>query len=457
MLEKELKKVTDEVYPFHMPGHKRQKEWTKGLLDFDITEIDGSDNLHSPNGVILRAQRRASSLCKSVSTIFLSGGSTAGILSAISAVCQKNSKIVIARNCHKSVYNACLINGLQTEFVYPAVKNSLGVFGEVLPSDIACAMDKSGAKTVVITSPTYEGIVSDIKTIAKTVHSRGGLLIVDSAHGAHLGFNGYFPPTARTLGADIVIESAHKTLPCLTGAALLHICSHRINYEDIRSQIEIFETSSPPYPIICSIDRFFEKQSKQDLFTPYVKRLENFYGEAKNLKNLSLFESSYSDKGKIVIMTENADISGFELKRILREKYEIELEMAMPGFALAMTSLADTDEGFDRLIFALKEIDKTLKEKKKSILLFQPKAETRRSMSFAQTADFEVLPIEKCVGRVSAEFVFAYPPGSPIIAPGEVLSREISDYLSYLLKNKAQIFSSKQNYPRFLAVLEEKD
>jgi len=129
----------------------------------------------------------------------------------------------------------------------------------------------------------------------------------------------------------------------------------------------------------------------------------------------------------------------------------------MPGFALAMTSLADTDEGFDRLIFALKEIDKTLKEKKKSLLLFQPKAETRRSMSFAQTADFEVLPIEKCVGRVSAEFVFAYPPGSPIIAPGEVLSREISDYLSYLLKNKAQIFSSKQNYPRFLAVLEEKD
>lgn len=455
MLEKDILKITEGVYPFHMPGHKRQKQWLEGLTDTDITEITGADNLHAPAGVIGEAQLRASKLFGTVATIFLSGGSTAGVLSSVSALCGFNNKIIIVRNCHKSVYNACLLNHLDVKYVYPAVKHALGVYGEVMPADIDNAMKESGAKVVVITSPTYEGVVSDIKTIAKTVHKNGGILIVDSAHGAHLGFSDYFPKSARALGADIVIESAHKTLPCLTGAALLHICSHRVSYLDVREQLAVFETSSPSYPIICSIDRALTKIKEADLFTPYIKRLEIFYSKAKALQNLSLFESADFDRGKLVICTDKTSISGFELKDILLSKYKIECEMAMPNFALAMSSIADTDEGFNRLFEALREIDKTLTPLKKRMVLLPPvPKKVYEAFCDKQT---EALKLGEVAGRVSAEFVFAYPPGSPIIAKGERISNEILTYLSDLSSLGAQILSSGGNFPSFIEVFKEND
>ncbi len=455
MLEKDILKVTEGVYPFHMPGHKRQKEWLEGLLDADITEITGADNLHAPTGIISEAQLRGSKLFGSVATIFLSGGSTAGVLSSISAVAGFGNKIIIARNCHKSVYNACLLNHLDVTYVYPCVKHRLGVYGEVMPADIDIAMKESGARVVVITSPTYEGTLSDIKTIAKTVHKNGGILIVDSAHGAHLGFNDYFPKSARALGADIVIESAHKTLPCLTSAALLHICSHRVSYLTLREQLAIFETSSPSYPIICSIDRALTKIREADLFTPYVKRLENFYGKAKVLQNLSLYESADFDRGKLVISTETASISGFELKDILLSKYKIECEMAMPSFALAMTSIADSDEGFERLISALFDIDKTLTPLNKRTVLLPPAP--KKVFEIYKSGETEFLKVKDSIGKISAEFVFAYPPGSPIIAKGERITKEILAYLDNLSLNGAQILSSGGNFPNCLEVFKEND
>lgn len=450
MLEKDISKITNGVYPFHMPGHKRQKEWLDGLIDTDITEITGTDNLHAPTGIIKDAQHRAARLFGTVATIFLSGGSTAGVLSSISALCGFESKIIVARNCHKSVYNACLLNHLEVSYVYPSTKHRLGVYGEVMPADIDKAMKESGAKVVVITSPTYEGIVSDIKTIAKTVHKNGGILIVDSAHGAHLGFNDYFPKSARELGADIVIESAHKTLPCLTSAALLHICSHRVSFAAIRSALGVYETSSPSYPVICSIDRALTKINETDLFTPYVKRLEDFYCKAKGFKNLYLFESAEFDKGKIVISTENADINGFELKDILLERYKIETEMAMPNFALAMTSIADSDEGFERLISALSDIDKTLSISKTTSFLSAPTP--KKVFEIYKNGETELSKVKDSAGKISAEFIFAYPPGSPIIAKGEQITKEILTYLDNLSSNGAQILSSNGNYPHYIEI-----
>ena len=453
MLQKNIKKITEGVYPFHMPGHKRNPLWLEGLLDADITEISGADDLHAPSGIIAEAQNSAASLFGAISTIFLTGGSTCGILAAISAVTKKNDSIIIARNCHKAVYNACLVNGLDVSYIYPAKKVRLGVFGEVSPLEVDTAMKSSGAKVVVITSPTYEGIVSDIKSISATVHKNGGILIVDSAHGAHLGLSDYFPKSARKLGADIVIESAHKTLPCLTGAALLHICSHRINYSNIREKLGIFETSSPSYPILCSIDRAVREIKRSDLFTPYIANLERLY--SKRFKVLSLFESGDFDRSKIVISLENADITGFELKKLLLERYKIELEMALPSYALAMTSLADTTEGFDRLIFALEEIDNSLVKKAKTPLLFPPAPEKVFGLDYEGEDEF--IKTEKAVGKVSAEFIYAYPPGSPIIAVGERFSEDVLAYLNQLYSSGAQILSSKGNYPDFVTVFKEND
>lgn len=455
MLEKSIKKVIDGVYPFHMPGHKRQKEWINGLLDADITEIYGADDLHAPSGIIKDAQLQATKLFGSVSTIFLTGGSTCGILSAISAVCKNDNNIAIARNCHKAVYNACLINNLSVSYICPAFKHRLGAYGEVLPADVDLVMKQSGAKAVVVTSPTYEGIVSDIKSIAKVVHKNGGILIVDSAHGAHLGFSDYFPKSARVLGADIVIESAHKTLPCLTGAALLHICSHRVNYADIQDSLAVFETSSPPYPIICSIDRAVSRISQEDLFTPYVKRLEAFYEKAKALKNLCLFQSGEFDKGKLVFSCEKANISGFELKNLLREKYDIEIEMAMPGYAVALTSIADTDEGFERLSCAIFDIDSTLLPQNKNPV-FAPWV-PKKVFELSHKANISLSKTNASQGKVSAEYIFAYPPGCPIIAKGERIDKESLEYLEFLCASGAQVLSSLGSYPEYIAIFEEKD
>lgn len=450
MLYNKIKKVTEGVYPFHMPGHKRQSEWLEGLYDTDITEITGADDLHAPSGIIKDAQLQASSLFGTVSTIFLTGGSTVGVLSAISALCGLGDEILIARNCHKSVYNACLINQLKVSYIYPNILHRIGAFGEVSPLSVDTAMKESGAKVVVITSPTYEGVVSDIKTISKTVHKNGGVLVVDSAHGAHLGFNDYFPKSARELGADIVIESAHKTLPCLTGAAFLHICSHRVSYLALQEKLGIFETSSPPYPIMCSTCRVVTAIKENDLFTPYVKRLEEFYETARALQNLCIFETADFDKGKIVISTEKANISGFELKKILLENYKIETEMAMPAYTLAMTSLADTDEGFKRLIGALLDIDKTLMSAKKGFVSAPPKAKKVKEL-YGNESEF--VKRAEAIGKVSAEFIFAYPPGSPIIAPGEEITPEILEYLDCLSSAGAQVLSSSGNYPSFVSII----
>lgn len=455
MLEKDLKKVIDGVYPFHMPGHKRQKEWLEGLYDLDITEISGADDLHAPSGVIYEAQRRVSRQLGTVSTIFLTGGSTCGILAAISAICDRGDNILIARNCHRSVYNACLTGGLDPEFVYPVLKPRLGCFGEIRAADVAEALEKRPAKAVVITSPTYEGILSDVSGIAKVVHKNKALLIVDSAHGAHLGLSDYFPKSARSQGADIVIESAHKTMPCLTGAALLHVCSHRVSYSRLQEALGIYETSSPPYPILCSIDRGYKAAADPELFRAYAKRLDCFYEKTKTLSHLSLFESGDFDRGKLVIFCGNSNISGFELKKRLREKYAIETEMAFPFYTLAMTSAADTDEGFERLFAALKSIDSGLSHRENGALLMPPKA--KRAVAMDESRETVILPGSAWQDNISAEFVYAYPPGSPIIAPGEVFSRDIGDYISYLSAAGAQIYSSKGNYPEKLAFFAEKD
>lgn len=455
MLEKDIRKVTEGVYPFHMPGHKRQKEWLEGLLDLDITEICGADNLHAPTGIIDESQKGAAKFFGVKETLFLTGGSTVGILSAIAAACEYDDKIMIARNCHKSVYNACIINRLKVSFVYSQTDCALGCAGGVFPRDVSEEMDRSGAKIVVITSPTYEGIVSDIEAIAKEVHTRDGILIVDAAHGAHLGFNDYFPKSARSLGADIVIESAHKTLPCLTGAALLHICTERVDASAVKRAVGIYLTSSPPYPIICSIDRFVHKASETDLFSSYKARLEAFYCVCSVLTKLKVIRTD--DRSKIVISTRGTSINGFELKEILLRDYKIELEMALPEYALAMTSVADTDKGLGRLATALADIDGKISACEKKPFHLPPKPKIRGCFTENPPIAAEPVPLESSAGRISLDFIFAYPPGCPIVAPGEEITPEILEYIKGIINMNGQILSDGEFFPEAVRVYEEKD
>ena len=246
-----------DFYGMHMPGHKRNEKMMENDLPYkiDITEIDGFDDLHHADGIIREAQERAARLYGADETHFLVNGSTVGILSAIMGVTDKGDQILVARNCHKSVYHAIYLNELEPVYVYPEYDEKTGLNGEVKADEIALLLEKNpNIKAVMIVSPTYDGVVSDVKKIAEVAHAHEIPLIVDEAHGAHFGFDPYFPKNANENGADIVIHSVHKTLPSLTQTALLHINGTFVNREKVRMYLHMLQSSSPSYVLMASID-----------------------------------------------------------------------------------------------------------------------------------------------------------------------------------------------------------
>lgn len=214
---------SSDIYPFHMPGHKRQRLGEFCPEEIDITEIDGFDNLHHAGGILKEGQERLASLFGSDESFYLINGSTTGILAAICGCMKKGGRILVGRNCHKSVYHAACLMEARAAYLYPE-PTDFGIQGSILPEEAERKLSEyPDVQAVVITSPTYDGVVSDIEAIAKIVHAHGIPLIVDAAHGAHFGFSDGFPQKAIALGADLSVESLHKTLPCYTQTAVLHM------------------------------------------------------------------------------------------------------------------------------------------------------------------------------------------------------------------------------------------
>ncbi|MCL2819928.1 MAG: aminotransferase class V-fold PLP-dependent enzyme [Oscillospiraceae bacterium] len=375
MLYDKLKEYNKSgIYPMHMPGHKRNGEFMPAGLpyDIDITEIQGFDDLHNQQGVLLEASKLAAELYGSREAFLLVNGTTVGILAAIGAHTKQGDKILAVSNCHWSTTNAAKLFGLEIVMLDCTVDSKTGVPCSVSPPAIEAALDKNpDIKMVVITSPTYEGVVCDIESIAGITHHNGAILLVDAAHGAHLGFSDFLPQSSITAGADIVVLSIHKTLPALTQCSLLHVCSQRIDVNAIKEMLYILQTSSPSYVLMASIDYCLRliKSDSIKLFREYKQNLEQFYSDARNVKNLSLLYSLYGgkenqnrdfytlDPGKIVIITKGTAINSAGLTDILRNRFKIEIERVYDDYIIALTSICDTKEGFKRLAAALCEID----------------------------------------------------------------------------------------------------
>lgn len=309
-----------DVYPFHMPGHKRNPLPFPEVYGIDITEIDGFDNLHHAEGILKEAQQRAADLYGSAHCYYLVNGSTCGILASICAAVKKRGRILVARNSHKAVYHALFLSELTAEYLYPAV-TECGIQGQITPRQVEDALKKDPeTSAVVITSPTYEGVISDIEGIAKVAHVHGIPLIVDSAHGAHLGFGGEFPQNAVRLGADAVIESLHKTLPSFTQTALLHLNSDLISKSRIEKYLGIYETSSPSYILMAGMEVCIRtvKEHGAELFDNYRHELNKFYKNCEDLKRLHVMtgkdlskEEAFAwDDSKIVIFVRDSSKSG---------------------------------------------------------------------------------------------------------------------------------------------------
>ena len=482
LLERLTEYAGSDAYPFHMPGHKR-REITDGIpggfpdpYGIDITEIDGFDNLHHAEGILKDAMDEAAAIYGADRSWYLVNGSTCGILSAVFAATENGGKILTARNCHKAVYHAICLNRLETEYLYPEEITEFGINGGIRAEDVRKALEKDAMhcagnsgdvrgkitkiQAVLITSPTYEGVVSDIRAIADVAHEYGIPLIVDEAHGAHLEYADQchsFPKSALEYGADIVIQSLHKTLPCFTQTAILHVKGKLVDQDRISRYLSMFQTSSPSYLFMAGMERcirYMDGDGRNGMIR-YEKRLERFMERMEGLQVLEVLDREICgkyrtvagwDPSKIVVSTMRAeDFHGEELAETLRRKYHLEMEMTAPEYVIAMTSLMDTEEGFERLGTALLEIDGALRrrmepeqQKEKGESKEKERCETpeateskvshpvrRMLICEAMDADTERTAFQDTVGKVSAEFVYLYPPGIPIIAPGEVFTDAI--------------------------------
>ena len=461
-----------DYYGFHMPGHKRNPKMPGGKIPYqlDITEIDGFDDLHHAAGILKEAQDRAAAVYYADETHFLINGSTTGILSAIHGVTHKGDTILVARNCHKSVYHAIYMNELKPVYLYPDYQSEVQLNTEVSAEDVRKILsENSRIRAVVIVSPTYDGVVSDVEAIACAVHEKGLPLIVDEAHGAHFGFHPYFPNRANIQGADLVINSLHKTMPSLTQTALLHINGDLVDREKIRRYLHMLQSSSPSYILMASIDSCIHLMEEQGeaLFVSYVERLEQVRAGLQKLRCLKLIETEHYDRSKILISVAGTDMTSHELTGILREQYHLEMEMTAGRYVLAMTSVGDTREGMERLVQALMEIDDkiylrlTTDDKSANINMLhnsQEKgiSETRlpedeivhtcaEALEIFDSSQTMSLPWQQAVGYISAEYAYLYPPGCPLLVPGERVSQEAADMLQWYREQEFDIEGLKKD------------
>ena len=461
-----------DMYPFHMPGHKRRTGPEESFMNsctdsftnpfaVDITEIEGFDNLHHPEGILKDSMKWAADVYGADQTYYLINGSTGGILAAVCGSVPRGGRILVSRNCHKSVYHGICLNQLKTSYVYPQEIEGLGIQGGITAEDVDRMLNRyMDTQAVLIVCPTYDGIVSDIEAIARIVHRAGLPLIVDEAHGAHFRYDAMFPVSALDLGADVVIQSVHKTLPSLTQTALLHIKCNRpdggcyADRERIDRYIHMVQSSSPSYVLMASIENSIYQMEQTDT-APYGKQLHRLRRRLGQMRHLRLADTGLIgqagirdlDISKIVVSTRGTCLypaedgltgfTGAQLDDMLRREYHLEMEMCGADYVTAITTVMDSGEGLERLGDALTRIDSQLTDagykpdgrsgNQKSV--YSMRCDTAMSMGEAMEEKMASVGLEDSAGCISGEFVYIYPPGIPIVAPGEWISRPILEVI----------------------------
>lgn len=494
--------ANSDFYPFHMPGHKRNEEeelW-KQIFSIDITEIDDFDNLHDATGIIERAQKKGAELWGSKESFFLVNGSTCGNLAAIFAGVSEGGEMMVARNCHISVHHGVELRNIIPHYIYPKLNTENDI-----PVGITVEQVKElfqmypNSEALMITSPTYEGYVSEIKEIAQFCHEKGILLIVDEAHGAHFGFHDDLPTSALSQGADLVIQSLHKTLPSLTQTAILHVGKDSVvNMEKVRKYLSYFQSTSPSYVFLACMERCVDlvKEKGEPLFTTYCQRLRDFYSKAESLKNIKVLAPEWEkenegnslknrDFGKIVVYSPY--LSGKEIYHLLREDYHLQPEMCNCKYSLLMTSIYDTYDSFERLIEALKNIAHILQMKNENLTenegqsgdnlknaeecsqiekldSFSEMIKPQMVFTPAQAVDYDSKWVEMDSlnmkeqsnnALISGGSIYIYPPGIPFVLPGERITEELRDYIRLCESYGLEVKGLKDGKVAILEIPEE--
>ena len=458
------------VIPFHMPAHKRNTAFADYLKNFaadiDFTEISATDDLHHADGILKECMHKAETLWNTQHSFFMVNGSTGGILSGIRACTHYGDKILVSRNCHKSVYNAIELFGLQPIYILPEYIEHYHIYGSISPEKTEKILqDNPDIKLIVITSPTYEGIISDIQSLSEIAHRFHIPLMVDEAHGSHLDLSPYFTGGAVKGGADIVVQSLHKTLPSLTQSAVIHLNSEIISSKSLQRQLAVFQTSSPSYILMSSTDSCIELVKDTSLFQSWYENLMLFKEKVKILQNFKIFGYTDTipknsvfgfDYSKILISCADTVLTGNQLADILHKQYRIDFEMSNTETLLAMTSMADTKENLSYLAECLLSIDK--QNIQGSRPLYQTIVRTVPESCFIPSATlsepYKTIFLEESIGKVSAEYIWIYPPGIPVITIGEVINEEIVTIIQTAIRQKLNLQKTVSENQNEIAVLD---
>lgn len=433
---------------FHMPGHKGSSfylengygDFISNMVDYDITEIPGADNLFQTEGIILSTMEKYEELYNSKHTHLLINGSSAGLIAAMMTVVEEGEKIIMARNCHKSIFNGLSLGKIEPVYAYPDIIEEYGISGQISRREILrCFEENPDAKAVILPSPNYYGITSDIKEIAEEVHRRGKVLIVDQAHGAHLKLfdrcinNNRGRLSAEEQGADVVINSTHKTLASFTQSAIVNIMSDRVDNQVFADKLQLIESTSPSYILLASLDINADiiRENGEELIKSWDDNLKYFYKNAKEIRGLSVMEDPNLDYTKINLDMGSLGIDGLELERLLMRK-NIYVELVTGNIVMCMTGIGNKRYDFDRLLEALREISLNTKGElileKKSI-----NSTINKKLKLVKLPQKkEKVHISKAYGRVCGTSLIPYPPGIPIICTGEVMDKEVLEYVQGL-------------------------
>jgi len=453
--------VKKETVPFHMPGHKQgrvlPKEYIENLAKIDLTEVPGLDNLHNPDGPILEAEKLAAKAFGSKQAFFLVNGSTAGIYAAMYAVLNPTDKVLVMRNSHKSVYNGVVLTQSIPVYLLPEIDYENGIAMGIDVEKLEEVLQKErDVKAVVVTHPNYYGFCSDIEKIVDIVHKYGKILIVDEAHGAHFPFSNNLPKSSIKAGADIVVQSLHKTLTSFTQTSILHLNSDRVDVDRLKYSLSLFQSTSPSYILMSSIDmarEYMEKEGKKRLeeviqLALYVrKEIDKMEGiRCLGEDIVGRYGIVDFDVTKLTISVKNLGIEGPEAEDFLRRECNIQVEMSDVYNILAMVTVGDDEKRVKMLLEGLKKLSKNRKRVKfGDRILFPSLPEMVLTPSEAVRKKKVRVPFEKAEGAISADFVTPYPPGVPLICPGERIEKDMVKYIEVLYNKGIKVLGIQDN------------
>ena len=457
--------VDEDLISFHVPGHKLGKIYNRlgytsiieKIYKMDTTEIIETDNLHSPDGIIKESQKRASKAFKSDKTYYLVNGTTCGIQASIMTVCSPKDKLIVNRDCHQSVINGCILGDVKPVYINSNINKKNNIIEGINIDEVINVIDSNlDARAILLTYPTYYGCTYDLKSICDYAHNRNMIVIVDEAHGAHLGLSYKLPKTSLEQGADIVIQSTHKTLPSFTQSSMLHINGNRVDNNKLEMNLRIMQSSSPSYSLMSSLELAVDIyiNNGKELMKELLVNIDNFKDSIKDNIPIDIYNDY--DKTKIFIESKKLGLTGYKLEEILRYKYNIQVELSNYYGVLLICTIGNVSSDFELLKKSLIDIyDKYNKDIFLEEVIYP--RDTPIQVLTPREAFYKPkksVKIYDSIGMISGEYIIPYPPGISLLSPGEIISKDIIDYVVYCNQNGMSVSGMKDSKLEFIQVID---